>query len=426
MSKEKKLVPELRFPEFENAENWTEGTFNDVAVVDTGFAFRSGDLGNSGSGIPVIRMSNLRNGKLDISEALRLPDAIAQERATELEQFELRPGDFLFGMSGSLSNYAWVSIKDVPCYLNQRVGRLISKFGSNPLFIAYLYSSDIVQKSISKNAAGAAIMNISVSDLRSTEIYYPLVAEQQKIASCLSSLDELIQAETDKLDALIAHKKGLMQQLFPAKGKTVPELRFKEFEGDGEWVEKPLGDVATFTKGKGISKADTTPDGQLPCIRYAELYTQYGEVISSVVSKTNVPATDLVLSEANDVIIPSSGETREDIATAACVLDAGIALGGDLNIIRSEINGTYLAYYLTHGRREAISRIAQGDAVVHLYSSQLQKLIIQYPKDELEQQKIADCFTSVDNRIALQTERIATLQAHKKGLMQGLFPTIDN
>lgn len=120
------------------------------------------------------------------------------------------------------------------------------------------------------------------------------------------------------------------------KNKVVPKLRFPEFKDSGDWDEKLLEDVAIFLKGKGISKSDISTNGILPCIRYGELYTHYKEIIDSTISFTNLPPNDLILSEGNDVIIPSSGETREDIATASCVMKEGIALGGDLNIIRSQ------------------------------------------------------------------------------------------
>ena len=126
--------------------------------------------------------------------------------------------------------------------------------------------------------------------------------------------------------------------------KKIPVLRFPEFSG--EWENKTLGKVATFSKGKGISKTDIDENGYLECIRYGELYTYYGETINNIKSKTNLNKDGLVLSEYNDVIIPASGETQTDIATASCVLKDGVALGGDLNIIKTKLNGVFLSYYL--------------------------------------------------------------------------------
>lgn len=201
----------------------------------------------------------------------------------------------------------------------------------------------------------------------------------------------------------------------------VPRLRFPEFWEAGEWPEKLLEEVATLLKGKGISKSEITPNGTLPCIRYGELYTHYGETINSIISYTNVLPNDLVISQANDVIIPASGETKEDIATASCVLQSGVALGGDLNIIRSKLNGVFLSYYLNNVKKQEIAQIAQGIAVVHLYPGQLKKLNINVPKPR-EQQKIADCLSSLDDLIAAQSQKLDALKAHKKGLLQQLFP----
>lgn len=205
------------------------------------------------------------------------------------------------------------------------------------------------------------------------------------------------------------------------KKKRIPELRFPEFKDEGEWVEKKLGKVAEFLKGKGISKADVVKNGTLPCIRYGELYTHYQETISDIISFTNVPAKDLVLSKVNDVIIPSSGETQEDIATASCVMKEGIALGGDLNIIRTEINGIFLSYYLNNVKKREIAQMAQGISVVHLYSSQLKNLEILIPNPK-EQQKIASSLSSLDDLIASHNQKLDLLKDHKKGLMQNLFP----
>ncbi len=231
-------------------------------------------------------------------------------------------------------------------------------------------------------------------------------------------------AHSDKLEALQDHKKGLMQNLFPQEGKKVPKYRFPEFENDGEWVEKMLDNVATISKGKGISKADIVENGNLPCIRYGELYTHYKETISEIKSSTNLDSDNLILSQENDVIIPASGETQIDIATAACVLKGGIALGGDLNIIRAELNGVFLTYYLNNAKKRDIAQMAQGVSVIHLYPSQLKTLMIAIPTPQ-EQEKIASCLSVLDELIAGQTEKIKQLQQHKKGLMQGLFPKIE-
>jgi type I restriction enzyme, S subunit len=203
-----------------------------------------------------------------------------------------------------------------------------------------------------------------------------------------------------------------------SEARGVPALRFPEFSA--EWVKKRLGETARFLKGKSISKADIVTADGIPCIRYGELYTIYGEVISKVESQTNLPIRELVLSEADDVIIPASGETALDIATASCVEKGDIALGGDLNIIRSPLIGHFLAYYLSHRKKKDIARLAQGNSVVHLYKDQLASLKIGTPTLP-EQRKIADFLGAVDARMGLLRRRRDALRSLKKGMMQRLF-----
>lgn len=200
--------------------------------------------------------------------------------------------------------------------------------------------------------------------------------------------------------------------------KKVPVLRFPEFSG--EWEVKMLEDIATFSKGKGISKADIVEDGDLECIRYGELYTVYGETIKNVKSKTNLTKDGLVLSKFNDVIIPASGETQLDIATASCVLKDNIALGGDLNIIRTKLNGVFLSYYLNNTKRHNIASLSQGVSVVHLYATQLKSLNLNIPLKE-EQQKIADFLTKIDTKIEHLSKKKKLLESYKKGVMQKIF-----
>lgn len=199
---------------------------------------------------------------------------------------------------------------------------------------------------------------------------------------------------------------------------NVPNLRFPGFEG--EWAIFRLGEIATFSKGKGISKSDIDINGNTECIRYGELYTHYGETISKVKSKTNVDVDTLTLSEANDVIIPASGETMIDIATASCVLKSGVALGGDLNIIKTKNDGVFLSYYLNSKKKLEIANLAQGISVVHLYSSQLSSLSLKLPTLD-EQKRISAFLASLDKRIQTQNKIIEELKLLKNTLSKKLF-----
>ncbi|AWX08074.1 restriction endonuclease subunit S [Prevotella intermedia] len=203
------------------------------------------------------------------------------------------------------------------------------------------------------------------------------------------------------------------------KKLNVPNLRFPEFQG--EWEEERLADIADLYKGTGISKDQLSDDGE-PCILYGELYTKYkSETIREVISKTNIDNTKLVRSKDNDVIIPCSGETAEDIATARCVLNGNILLGGDLNIIRLHgYDGTFMSYQLNGKRKYDIAKVAQGVSVVHLYGEHLKGVKTINPC-LTEQKKIVSLLTLLDERIATQNKIIEDLKKLKSAISKKLL-----
>jgi type I restriction enzyme S subunit len=259
-------------------------------------------------------------------------------------------------------------------------------------------------------------LRLYYADFARIPIRVPVAAEQQKIAAFLGAVDAKVDALRRKHDGLKQFKSGLMQKLFSK------ELRFKRDDGSDfpDWEEKRLGDVASFTKGKGISKADIEDGGRTPCIRYGEIYTVYREVISDIVSATNVDPRELRLSKGGEVIIPASGEDPLDMARACVVGQQGVALGGDINIMTGIPNGTFFAYYLNNAKRREIARLAQGNSVSHLYGSHLSSIQIEIPHPD-EQQKIADCLSAVDAKIEAVYGQITQMEAFKKGLLQKMF-----
>ena len=200
---------------------------------------------------------------------------------------------------------------------------------------------------------------------------------------------------------------------------NVPTLRFPEFTE--EWTECELQDIASISKGAGISKDQLSDTGE-PCILYGELYTKYkSEVITDVLSKTDIDTTNLVRSKANDVIIPSSGETAIDISTARCVPYDSILLGGDLNIIRlKNQDGRFYSYQLNGVRKLDIAQIAQGVSVVHLYGESLKRLQVRFPSKS-EQEKISSSLSAIDERIATQIRIIDKLKSLMRGLNNELM-----
>ncbi len=202
-----------------------------------------------------------------------------------------------------------------------------------------------------------------------------------------------------------------------------PKLRFPEFRGAEEWSNQQLGNVAKFFKGKGLPKSALTLNGKRPCIHYGELFTFYSEVIDVVRSRTN-SEDDLFLSVKNDVLMPTSDVTPSGLAKACCLNSEGVILGGDILVIRTDkdsVNGEFLARQIRHLEHKVL-QLVSGSTVFHLYASSMEKLALSFPSKFAEQQKIADCLSSLDELIAVQARIVEALKAHKKGLMQQLFP----
>ena len=198
-----------------------------------------------------------------------------------------------------------------------------------------------------------------------------------------------------------------------------PSIRFPEFTG--EWKEERLSEIADIYKGAGISKDQLSDNGE-PCILYGELYTKYKtETITEVISRTDIDNTKLVRSKANDVIIPCSGETAEDIATARCVIKDGILLGGDLNIIRlHNYDGSFVSYQLNGKRKYDIAKVAQGVSVVHLYGEHLKGVKTVNPY-LAEQKKISRFLSLLDERIAVQNRLIEDLKKLRCAIIENVF-----
>ena len=199
-------------------------------------------------------------------------------------------------------------------------------------------------------------------------------------------------------------------------------MRFPEFTE--EWKAEQLDNIATLSKGIGISKEQLSEDGE-PCILYGELYTKYkSEIIKQVESKTDINGSKLKRSKANDVIIPCSGETAVDIATARCVPFDNILFGGDLNVISlHQYDGAFMSYQLNGKRKYDIARVAQGVSIVHLYGEHL-KAIKTYNPTLPEQQKIAKLLSLLDDRIDTQNKIIEKLQSLIKGLNDNIHKGI--
>ena len=389
------VVPRLRFPEFGKESGWLPKPLGSAFLRITNGKANAQDHEENGI-YPLFDRSETIKASSEYAfsgEAVILPG--------EGVAFRPRYFDGMFN-------------------LHQRAYALMDCEGHAKYFY---YALDYAKENLALKAVKSTVLSLRLPIIEKFVVHAPGKREQKKIADCLTSLDEVIAAQGRKVEALKVHKRGLMQQLFPRESETRPRLRFPEFRDAPEWAPGRLGDIASISKGKGISKADIAVDGTTLCVRYGELYTVYGEVIDRPISRTDVPADELVLSQAGDVIVPASGETKEDIATSAVVISAGVALGGDLNIIRSEVDGRFFSYYLNGAKRRALAKVAQGDTVVHLYPRQLEQLDVSVPRDNSEQRRIADCLSSLDIQITVESNQLAALKTHKQGLMQQLFPS---
>lgn len=395
-----KRVPTLRFKEF--AEGWEKKKLGDVGKIRMCKRIFSSDTTEFGD-IPFYKIGTF--GKQ--ADAYITNELYLDYR----ERFSFpKIGDILMSASGTLGRT--VIYDGSPSYYQDSNIVWIDNEEDvvTNSFLFYIYQI------VKYDSEGGTIQRLYNSIINNAKFSKPSRPEQKKIATFLSTVDKKIQQLTRKKELLEIYKKGVMQQLFSQ------QLRFKDENGKvfPDWAEKRLGETAKFLKGKGIAKSDIAEDGSIKCIRYGELYTVYKETIKMVHSKTNLPKEELVFSQTGDVIIPSSGETQLDIAKASCVMDEKIALGGDLNIIRSKISGVFLAYYLNGALKYEIAKLSQGVSVVHLYSSQLKNLKMKLPSPQ-EQQKIADFLSGIDIKIESVSQQITNTENFKKGLLQQMF-----
>tara|TARA_B100001939_G_scaffold344491_1_gene359005 strand:+ start:1483 stop:2463 length:981 start_codon:yes stop_codon:yes gene_type:complete len=257
-------------------------------------------------------------------------------------------------------------------------------------------------------------VNLNTGLIRATPVPIPTVErEQNAIATALSDADSLIES----LDRLIAKKRAIkqaaMQQLL--SGQT----RLPGFDGD--WETKRLGQIASFHKGVGLAKAELVGDGTSPCIHYGELFTEYGEVVRNTKSRTN-RASLCFKSLSNDVLMPTSDVTPNGLATASCIMENGVILGGDILVIRSrdgEIDGSFLAYKIGMDHNQ-IMQLVSGTTVFHIYGRDMANFVYEAPRIE-EQRAIVDSLSAMDTEIEALKRRRDKASQIKQGMMQELL-----
>ena len=283
-----------------------------------------------------------------------------------------------------------------------------------PRFVDFYFSNNLRINKFLKplvNIGAKHDMKVNNTFVLTGTVVFPPLREQQKIVDFLTVLDRRIDIQRKKVEALKKYKRGVVRTLLTPDSCCI---------ADATWTTAKIGDLGPFTKGAPLSKADIAPDGT-PFILYGELYTTYHEVINAVIRRTQAQPEKQYYSRVGDVIIPTSGETPEEISTAACVMLPDIILAGDLNIFRSsKIDGRIMSYILNHIVNGQIARIAQGKSVVHIQASELSKIEISYP-DYNTQRKMFKIFDALNTRTEIAQKKLMALRCMQKALLQQLF-----
>ena len=393
--------PALRFPGFSGP--WTEAHGGDA------FSSRRA---RGEAGLPLYSVT-LENGMVRRDSLERE----IQSNATDEANLKARGGDIVYNMMRMWQGAMGVAPED--CMVSPAYVVLAPKPQTSSRFFAQWFRWPRALHALWAYSHGLTNdrLRLYYKDFAQIPMRLPDRPEQEKIADFLDAIDARLAMFGAEADELAAYKQGLAQRLF-SEG-----MRFRRADGADypEWVEVRLGDVTQFRKGKGVARDDVVEGGATPCLRYGELYTTYTENITVIASATNADPAGLVMSRADDVVLPASGEMSLDMASAACVRSAGVALGGDINILRTPLHGLFLAYLLRTTLRRDIARLAQGNSVVHLYGHHLATLRFRAPAEREEQEKIAGALAALDDRIADVRGQAETLSMFKAGLLQKLF-----
>ena len=403
MNEKKNLVPKLRFPEFQSAGAWTTEQLGAVATISTQ------KVGNN-----VCVPMSITSGVGLVSQEEKFGRVIAGD--SYKNYLLLKPNEFAYNKSatkeypeGFLALYSGAALAAVP----NSIFTCFRINGESPdvRFLNYQFSDNLhgrwLRKFIQVGARAHGSLSINDSDLMALPVPVPSgttsIAEQQKIADCLSSLDELIAAQARKVDALKTHKKGLMQQLFPREGETQPRLRFPEFRDGGGWVVKTLDAIAPLQRGFDLPSDDIRP-GSVPI-----LYS-------------NGPKGFHERGMANG---PGLVTGRSGTLGKLHFIESGDYWPHNTSLWVTSFKGhsPKFVYYLY----EFIGflRFASGSGVPTLNRNDAHSFQASVPNEFVEQERIAACLGSLDTLITAAAQEFETLKTHNKGLMQQLFPSAE-
>lgn len=405
----------MRFPEFQSRPAWK--------YTSLSYVLKEHGLKSDGSS----EVHSVSLGKGIVPQVEHMGRSYA---ANDTARYSLvRPFDVVYTRS-PLSAFPLGIVKQHKSYTNAIVSPLYGVFEPSNRHLgriieAYFDSSLRNIQFLDPLAQKGAKNTIQLSNDRflSGALYLPEDEdEQKKIADCLGSLDELITANERKLEALRQHKQGLIQQLFPQPGETVPRLRFPEFCYAGEWEEKRLGDLGTLISGLTYSPKDVRDNGLL-VLRSSNI--QNGEIAldDCVYVRRDMDVTDLI--QPNDILICVRNGSRSLIGKNAIVPN-GMPVcthGAFMNVFRASV--PHFVRVLLQTTTYQIQVAADLGATINsINRSQLLKYRFTVPKP-VEQKKIANCLSPLDDLIAVEGEKVKALRQHKKGLMQQLFPNLE-
>lgn len=416
-NKKQPLVPRLRFPEFKNTAEWQSPTLGEVSE-------------------PVEeRVGERKLTPVSISAGIGfVPQAEKFGRDISGSQYKLytvvRDGDFVYNKGNSLKFpqgcvydlQGWGEVAAPNVFICFRL-----KNGYENGFYRQCFERNVhgiqLRKHITSGARSNGLLNISKEAFYGVAIPVPSHAEQQKIADCLSSLDDLIAAETQKLGTLKTHKKGLMQQLFPREGETVPRLRFPEFREAGEWDESTLSDIATISSGTTPLRANPEfyEGGTIPWVKTTDLNNSFIDSTEECIT----PQAKATINPVGSVLVAMYGGFKQIGRTGYLRIPA--ATNQALSVLRVKSDKMLPIYLLTwlNAKVDDWKRIASSSRKdPNITGSDVASFPIRFPLP-LEQERIADCLSSFDDLITAHSQKLDTLKAHKKGLMQQLFPTLD-
>ncbi len=406
MSKKNKQpsVPTLRFPEFRDAGEWEENVIKDFAKVTTG--------------------NKDTQDKVDDGE---YPFFVRSQTVERINTYSyegeaiLTSGD---GVGVGKNFHYIVGRFD----FHQRVYCIFDfdKFVSGRF--VFQYFSEHFYKRAMQLSAKNSVDSVRMAMITEMPISLPDIEEQQKIADCLSSLDELITAEAQKLDTLKAHKKGLMQKLFPAEGETVPKLRFPEFRDAGEWEEKSILSLSSCGLSNGVFNDPKKVGKGYKLINVLDMY------IETSINENTLSLIDLSLAEFaknkvenGDIFFTRSSLVKSGIACSNVYLGDSDDITFDGHLIRFrpnkiKVNPVFMNYLVkTYRVRNQLIARGKTATMTTIGQSDVASVLVPIPSLS-EQQKIADCLSSLDELMTAQIGKIDALKTHKKGLMQQLFP----